>query len=163
MKELRAAGQHVHVYVPTYITDPHANSDAHVEVLSNRAGRSHAPTMPLLCFVFVACAQLSMAADPEASIALPFTPRPAMLTGELVGDVGFDPLNFSEEVRSAEIICVTDGVHVVYIVCTCVRTWYVHTRCSSGKLRHHAVASSLSNAGALICTWYSGRSTLRAV
>lgn len=40
-----------------------------------------------------------MAADPEASIALPFTPRPSKLTGELVGDVGFDPLNFSEEVR----------------------------------------------------------------
>lgn len=42
-----------------------------------------------------------MAADPEASIALPFTPRPQMLTGELVGDVGFDPLNFSEEVSQA--------------------------------------------------------------
>lgn len=42
-----------------------------------------------------------MAADPDASIALPFTPRPAMLTGELVGDVGFDPLNFSEEVRKS--------------------------------------------------------------
>ncbi|CAM9252545.1 unnamed protein product [Sphacelaria rigidula] len=41
--------------------------------------------------------QLRMAADPEASIALPFTPRPSKLTGELVGDVGFDPLNFSEE------------------------------------------------------------------
>lgn len=43
--------------------------------------------------------QMSMAADPNASIALPFTPRPENLTGELVGDVGFDPLNFSEEVR----------------------------------------------------------------
>lgn len=43
--------------------------------------------------------QLSMAADPDASIALPFTPRPTNLNGELVGDVGFDPLNFSEEVR----------------------------------------------------------------
>lgn len=40
-----------------------------------------------------------MARDPEASIALPFTPRPERLNGELVGDVGFDPLNFSEEVR----------------------------------------------------------------
>lgn len=43
--------------------------------------------------------QVSMAADPDASIALPFTPRPLNLNGELVGDVGFDPLNFSEEVR----------------------------------------------------------------
>lgn len=33
----------------------------------------------------------------DQSIALPFTPRPAMLTGELIGDVGFDPLGFSEE------------------------------------------------------------------
>lgn len=41
-----------------------------------------------------------MAADPDASIALPFTPRPQMLTGELVGDVGFDPLGFSEEVSN---------------------------------------------------------------
>lgn len=41
-----------------------------------------------------------MAADPEASIALPFTQRPLMLTGELVGDVGFDPLGFSEEVSN---------------------------------------------------------------
>ncbi|CAM9990300.1 unnamed protein product [Ectocarpus sp. 12 AP-2014] len=41
--------------------------------------------------------QVSMASDPEVSIALPFTPRPENLTGELVGDVGFDPLNFSEE------------------------------------------------------------------
>lgn len=39
-----------------------------------------------------------MAADPEASIALPFTQRPLNLNGELAGDVGFDPLNFSEEV-----------------------------------------------------------------
>ena len=58
------------------------------------------PTIPcFICVVFLARSQLSMAADPDASIALPFTPRPAMLTGELVGDVGFDPLNFSEEVR----------------------------------------------------------------
>lgn len=42
--------------------------------------------------------QVSMAADADASIALPFTPRPLNLNGELVGDVGFDPLNFSEEV-----------------------------------------------------------------
>lgn len=41
-----------------------------------------------------------MSADEEdKSIALPFTPRPAMLTGELIGDVGFDPLGFSEEVN----------------------------------------------------------------
>lgn len=64
--------------------------------LAEPAGHTY---LPRLCFVLVACAQLSMAADPDASIALPFTPRPAMLTGELVGDVGFDPLNFSEEVR----------------------------------------------------------------
>lgn len=47
--------------------------------------------------------QVSMAADPNASIALPFTPRPENLNGELVGDVGFDPLNFSEEVRKIRI------------------------------------------------------------
>lgn len=70
-----------------------------------RAGWSHASTTRSICFVDVALAQLSMSADPEASIALPFTPRPAMLTGELVGDVGFDPLNFSEEVSSEETIC----------------------------------------------------------
>ena len=34
----------------------------------------------------------------DKSTALPFTPRPAMLNGELIGDVGFDPLGFSEEV-----------------------------------------------------------------
>lgn len=44
-----------------------------------------------------------MAGD-DASIALPFTPRPEKLTGELVGDVGFDPLNFSEEVRAYECV-----------------------------------------------------------
>lgn len=69
--------------------------------LTEPAGRTH---LPRLCFVFVACAQLSMSADPEASIALPFTPRPIMLTGELVGDVGFDPLNFSEEVSKFVIV-----------------------------------------------------------
>lgn len=43
---------------------------------------------------------MSMAArEDDASIALPFTIRPENLNGELVGDVGFDPLNFSEEVR----------------------------------------------------------------
>lgn len=42
----------------------------------------------------------------DASIALPFTPRPAMLTGELVGDVGFDPLGFSEEVRAQTCVVV---------------------------------------------------------
>ncbi|CAM9274106.1 unnamed protein product [Scytosiphon promiscuus] len=41
--------------------------------------------------------QLSMSEDADASIALPFTQRPLRLTGELVGDVGFDPLGFSEE------------------------------------------------------------------
>lgn len=39
-----------------------------------------------------------MAADADSSIALPFTERPLNLNGELVGDVGFDPLNFSEKV-----------------------------------------------------------------
>lgn len=61
-----------------------------------------------------------MAADPEKSIALPFTPRPAMLTGELIGDVGFDPLGFSEEVRNREkrprecyFTCTSTYQHVV--------------------------------------------------
>lgn len=42
--------------------------------------------------------QLRMAEGEDNSIALPFTPRPLALNGELVGDVGFDPLGFSEEV-----------------------------------------------------------------
>ena len=85
--------------LPTYQTASFAATHAHVQNSPSRAGWWHAPTVPLLCFVLVDRAQLSMAADPDASIALPFTPRPAMLNGELVGDVGFDPLNFSEEVR----------------------------------------------------------------
>lgn len=56
-----------------------------------------------------------MAADPEASIALPFTPRPQMLTGELVGDVGFDPLGFSEEVsgQGRQITILSGVVHII--------------------------------------------------
>lgn len=42
--------------------------------------------------------QLRMAEGEDNSVALPFTPRPVALNGELVGDVGFDPLGFSEEV-----------------------------------------------------------------
>lgn len=46
-----------------------------------------------------------MAAGEDNSIALPFTPRPAALDGELVGDVGFDPLGFSEGVCSLFVAC----------------------------------------------------------
>ena len=38
----------------------------------------------------------SAAAVATMSQSLPFLPRPAALTGELPGDVGFDPLGFSK-------------------------------------------------------------------
>jgi len=34
--------------------------------------------------------------DVDMSTSLPFMPRPTSLTGELVGDVGFDPFNFAD-------------------------------------------------------------------
>jgi len=34
--------------------------------------------------------------DVDMSDSLPFLPRPASLTGELVGDVGFDPFNYAD-------------------------------------------------------------------
>lgn len=45
-----------------------------------------------------------MMSEEDNSIALPFTPRPAALNGELVGDVGFDPLGFSEGVRPTSLM-----------------------------------------------------------
>lgn len=79
-----------------------------------------AQTFLQLCYSCATPAvQVSMAADAEASIALPFTPRPQMLTGELVGDVGFDPLNFSEEVSNTFLLssaCVK-GVTSKYTIC----------------------------------------------
>jgi len=38
----------------------------------------------------------STSALPAMSQSLPFLPRPAALTGELAGDVGFDPFNFAK-------------------------------------------------------------------
>ncbi|KAG5177964.1 light harvesting complex protein [Tribonema minus] len=35
--------------------------------------------------------------DDERSVSLPFAAKPANLNGELVGDVGFDPLRFSDK------------------------------------------------------------------
>lgn len=34
---------------------------------------------------------------PEMSESMPFMARPAALTGELAGDVGFDPLGFAKD------------------------------------------------------------------
>lgn len=62
-----------------------------------------------------------MAADDGASIALPFTPRPANLNGELTGDVGFDPLNFSEEVCTAVYRMSSCGA--------CFVTFYIRSEC----------------------------------
>lgn len=39
--------------------------------------------------------QLSMAATPDRSIAIPIDPYPEGLDGEMVGDVGFDPAGFA--------------------------------------------------------------------
>lgn len=57
-----------------------------------------------------------MAGNPDASIALPFTDRPEKLTGELVGDVGFDPLGFSEEVQYLVDTCSKCVAWLVFLV-----------------------------------------------
>ncbi|KAL7562385.1 hypothetical protein ACA910_007742 [Epithemia clementina (nom. ined.)] len=44
--------------------------------------------------------QVTLNADMSAS--LPFLPRPAMLTGELAGDLGFDPLGFASTPESLD-------------------------------------------------------------
>jgi hypothetical protein len=56
----------------------------------------------------------------EASKSLPFAPQPPNLTGELVGDVGFDPLRFSDrgdvarlreaELKHGRVVCAICGM-----------------------------------------------------
>lgn len=75
-----------------------------------------------------------MAADPDASIALPFTPRPKALNGELVGDVGFDPLNFSEEVR-------VDSLRITRMDCSLRSS----SQCTSEQCESRDVAVLRSN------------------
>jgi len=50
----------------------------------------------------VSMAAKKSAPAPTKSQALPWAPRPALLDGELVGDVGFDPAGFTDRISSKE-------------------------------------------------------------
>ena len=63
---------------------------------------------------------------PTSSTALPFMDRPMALTGELAGDVGFDPLGFAKDketlfkMREAEVRREKGEDREIVCLCVCV-------------------------------------------